>query len=440
MRKGKTRVLFLALVGVVVLVSLFAIFRKQIFADTITMPSWIDSATVTKYNTWTAGQKLSFDRCASNGVNTKSTLTPQEINQFGSSSVAFNIRPIVNVSSSSPYWPWYQSSYRLIVTPLKYDLQADGSRTLKMRLTLGNPGTSPVIVANPEARYYFWSFSNSVPKVGNVIFTRGVDYTYTLLPGEYVSQDTLELSGVKDPAYWGIEFSNMKYTLSGTTPNFEQPIWDPVAQKTDATLSCIINPLPLAGLVPGSIPSVTPSTEVPGSRAVTFRRGFSTFGNSGMTNGTMFKDAGLFLYAFDGPTNSWKIYPGGPEINTDLKKGYYVYNPSAEKTIRFGFGNPTVTTFELTKGWNMLWTAMDKRLSDLNLFYNGQTLSAQDMINLRTISNNIFIIQDDTATTACTYFKLLSNTDTQATCSGGSAGLGSSSKIPGGKAFWIYVN
>lgn len=443
MRRGKRRVLLIVLIGVLILIGLFVFFRKEIFADTLAIPSWVDSATVAKYNTWTTTQKAAFNHCIGIGIPTKSTLTSNEIAQFGSNSVAFNLRPTVDVTSTSPYWPWYQSSYRLIVTPLKYELQSDGTRKFQMKISLGNPSNAPVIVANPEARYYFWFANTTTPKMGNVIFTRGVDYTYTLLPGEYVSKDTLELTGINSPLYWGVDFYNMRYSLSAGTPNFVQPVWDPIAQKTDNTVSCIINPMPISDLVPTAIASPTVSAApsvMPGSRPVTFHKGFNAFGNAGMVNGDMIKDAGMSIYQFDGPSNSWQIYPGGTVIDTDMKRGYYIFNPGADKTLRFGFGNPSISIYELKKGWNMLWTATDKNLGDLNFYYNSQNASAASMIKDGLINQNIFIIADDTATTACSYFKLLKSSESTGTCSGGVEGLGGLSKIPGMKSFWVYAN
>ena len=448
MRKSKKKVLFVALVGVLLLVVVVVIFKFRIFADA-NLPSWVDSATASKYNSvWTTTQKQPFTQCISEGLSTKSTLTTQEANLFGSASVAFNISSGKTVPQTDPNWQYYQYGYRMIVTPLKYAPQTDGTTLAKLKITLFNNSQAPIIVGNPEARYYFWSLDTQVPKWSNVIFTRGEDYTYTLMPGEYVSRDTLELK-LTNPAYWGVEFSSWLFTLNNGTPTFAQPVWSTALQRTDSLVSCIINPMPISSIapatsvVPSPIPSATTTTSaIGGNRDVTFHKGFNAFGNPGTVSGDLIGGQGMYLYRFNGPSNSWQYYPkGGDNFYTQTPEGSYVYNPGDAKTVRFMVGSTTVNTYQLKKGWNMLWTMTDKTLSDLSFYYDNQTSSAQAMINSGAIMNNIFIIDNDQASASCSYFKLLSTTNSNATCSGsGLDGLGRSSKIPGQKNFWVYVN
>jgi len=172
---------------------------------------------------------------------------------------------------------------------------------------------------------------------------------------------------------------------------------------------------------------------------VTFRRGFTPFGASTVPSLETFSQNNLTLYKFDGASNKWLLYPSGNLDSTKAFEGYYVYNFGEAKTLTFGFGNPIVSSYGLAKGWNMLWTMLDKNFSNLNLTIDGTTDTAQNFINGGQIEHNIYIISNEQAATSCEYFQILNPQDISANCSGSSQILGRSSKIPGGKAFWVYV-
>ncbi len=176
-----------------------------------------------------------------------------------------------------------------------------------------------------------------------------------------------------------------------------------------------------------------------GSAQAVFDHGFSVFGSTANFDLSLFSQNNLVLYRYDSVTERWLIYPNGGLTQARPNEAYYVYNPGPSKTLNFGFGNPYIDSYQVTKGWNMLWTSLDKPFSALKLTYGGVNYQAQQLINENKIYRNIFIIDDTKATSTCRYFKLLDSIQGDASCDGANRILGRSSVIHGGRAFWVYV-
>ena len=200
--------------------------------------------------------------------------------------------------------------------------------------------------------------------------------------------------------------------------------------------------------ISASTSSVTPTPVVmgaTGTEEVTFHKGFNAYGKGLIHASDYLTQYNLRVYEFKGQENKWNIFPGQDDFLITAFRGYYVYNPDAEKTVTLPSGPGTTTAFSINKGWNLLWSANAKNLNStkledsLQFMYNGQQVLAKDLLNNGTIYKNIFIIDNDQSADSCTYFKILGQEDVAANCSGGNQTIGVSSQIPAGKAFWVYV-
>jgi len=202
------------------------------------------------------------------------------------------------------------------------------------------------------------------------------------------------------------------------------------------------------GITADTSQTVTPTPVVMGATGeeqVTFHHGFNIYGR-GLIHGVEYLTRhGLVPYQFDGPNNKWNIPSSDYSFLIMAFNGYYIYNPSDAKTITLPASPYTTTAFALNKGWNLLWTADQKDLTSntlgpsLQFMYDGAQVKATTLLDSHKISQKIYVIMDDQASNECGYFKLLGTTDTGGDCTGGNINLGTISKIPAGKAFWVYV-
>lgn len=181
----------------------------------------------------------------------------------------------------------------------------------------------------------------------------------------------------------------------------------------------------------------TPSVTVTQEDGHPFPKGFSVFGNTKTISKETFSVAGLYLYKFDGANNKWLLHPGPDSFDVTAFYGYYVYNKQDTKTLSIPGAPTVVNLYKVTPGWNMFWSVNEKPLSQLQFQIDNQAKTASEWIASGKLDKNIFIIDNDRATESCNYFKLLGTVDTAANCSNNS--LGTTSKIPAGKGFWVYV-
>ncbi len=189
--------------------------------------------------------------------------------------------------------------------------------------------------------------------------------------------------------------------------------------------------------VSGASSSLPSTSSGANYKTISFPHGFSVFGNTKEVSGDFFAQNGLYLYRFDGVNNKWLLYPGGSSFNASQFYGYYVYNPGSAKTISVPVDLVIVNLYKVSKGWNLLWSVNEKSKSQIQLEIDGQIKSIDGWSSENRILNNVYIIDNELASQSCEYFKLLSDTQVSANCPSGQ--IGSVSKLPSGKAFWVYV-
>ncbi len=464
-------IVFLVLVIGLAALAGFYIYKRTVSADT-TLPSWIDSATATKYNSvWSTAQKQQFLGCMSNGYTTKSTLTAAEQSQFGANSVVFEGQA---APPNDPAYqiPFYQSKYRIVVTPQMYTTN-NGSTSAKFKFNVSNPTSSTYPMRKTSIRLSFWhveQFDYYVDGVtphywaaDQVLYFPNQDNQSSLAPGQQMTIESNVLN-MTNESFYTVSFATEMYGVNTSTGAIT---W--TGGGTASSVNCIVNPIPIASLrtmafasvtptqtttstatstvtasatrtvAPPTVtptPSVTSTTAGPGDSTYNFPRGFSVFGATANFPSSRFADNGLYVYKFDGVSNSWVYWPGMTQFNLETGKGYYAYAASA-KSASLPLAAVPTGTYSLTKGWNMLYNIGDKSLSSLQLSYNGVTKSAQEMINSGTIHSRVFIIDNDQATQACSYFKLLGSTNSVANCSSNT--LAVTATLNSAKAFWVYV-
>ncbi|MFH1854957.1 MAG: hypothetical protein ABH810_00900, partial [bacterium] len=408
-------------------------------------PDWLDATTVNNYQSvWTAGQKKSLSDVVYQFVK-KITPNTSEQQQFGSDAVFFDGGNIYSKTSTMP--AWYKRNYRLAIAPLSVEKQADGTYWVRFRIGLGNPSNQPIQIKDSLLTIWFHKINgDSTANAGyaNLKFDNGSPTT--LAPGQYITKDTNTFV-VRDPIYYTINYADTMLRDDGS--------WDDGA----SSIFSLPNPISLYTLlgieVPAVIPSVTvtqistilPSPSPSPSATVTahvntfsFPKGFSVFGNTKTISKETFSAAGLYLYKFDGENNKWLLHPGPDSFDATAFYGYYVYSKQDTKNLSIPYDLAVVNLYKVTSGWNMLWSVNEKPKNQLQLEINGQAKSADEWITEGKLHSRIFIIENDKTTDPCVYFKLLSDSDSSANCQNGAQNLGTLSKIPAGRAFWVYVN
>ena len=428
-----------------------------------TYSNWMDSKVVQKaLNTWTAAQTSNLNVCTQNNyVAIKQQPNSSEITNFGT-----NVR-VFDVASSHYYDPgWGGSSdnymrtkYRIAIAPIKYTDNGTGGKTAQFKLGLGNPNpvAIPVKLANLDIVF------PGIPTTDQTLSSTAGRYTaqfnggspMTLQPSQYTEVTTGTFTVKNEAIYSTFDFGTASYGKTNGVINWsdggsashisciaepfsieEFTAIQPVPTPTpSATLTTTATATKTATVAPSPIPSPT-STGLP-NVSYTFRKGFSVYGATTPLSADLFKQGGVYLYKFDGVSNSWVMWPGGTNFTTEAGRGYYVYSSPDPKSFFLPFSSTATNNYVLTKGWNMLYTSSDKTLATLSLSLNGSTQTAQQLISANLIHNKIFIIADDSATTACQYFTVLGNSAVSADCANNS--LATNTTIPAGKAFWVYV-
>jgi hypothetical protein len=174
-----------------------------------------------------------------------------------------------------------------------------------------------------------------------------------------------------------------------------------------------------------------------------FYQGWTVFGTTSFIPTPRFGENNLSIYGFNGATNKWFSPPNTGEYSdptfatTQFGRAYYVAS-RMEKTVALPFRPLPTNNFTLTAGWNLLYNIGEKSLDNLNLVYNGQTRTAEQMIAANQIKPNIYIIENERASESCSYFSILADVPIPADCTVGRKA--SVASIASGKAFWVYVN
>ena len=221
--------------------------------------------------------------------------------------------------------------------------------------------------------------------------------------------------------------------LKGPAPD-PSPSPSPSPSSTPKNISVVPNPSPS--------PSATASTGNPPAPPVptgtyTFPKGFSTFGTTKNLDTAQITSVGLYVYKFDGANNKWLLAPGD-KFSIKPWQGYYVYNPSTTKTITLSYDTALANLYQVTKGWNMLFTSHEQSRSELQLETQDNSLSGYlaDLINQNKVNPKVFIIDNDQSKDSCTYFSLLDTTNQPSSCPNT---LKKQTSVSAGKAFWVYV-
>ncbi len=190
-------------------------------------------------------------------------------------------------------------------------------------------------------------------------------------------------------------------------------------------------------ITPQPSPTSTESAS-PYSVDKTFPKGFSAFGVTKALDKSVITSQGLYIVKFDNASNSWlSSNQSDFPANIDPFQGYYIYNPSVVKTISIPYSPAITNSYKVTPGWNMFWSANDKPRSQLQLEINSQVKTVDQWASEGKVSDKVFIIDNDQASQSCSYFKLLTTSETASDCANNE--LGTSNIIPAGKVFWVYV-
>ncbi|PIT97057.1 hypothetical protein COT77_03690, partial [Candidatus Berkelbacteria bacterium CG10_big_fil_rev_8_21_14_0_10_41_12] len=209
--------------------------------------------------------------------------------------------------------------------------------------------------------------------------------------------------------------------------------------------------------------SPTPTSTVSATtekRDFTFRQGYNIFGlPDASASPKTFSQKALTTFAYNiANRKNWIQWPADESLFTMMPgKGYYIYNPSAETTVKV----PVMLKSDerrIYPGWNLLWTGTDASLSDMtatvsdsspkSLLNQGNNkcivhgVTLQDLVSKGLAYKYTYVIADDSATTVCKAFKILSDHDSEpaAKCDGSISTLGTVSKVPAGKGFWFYIS
>jgi len=435
----------------------YYLYKRTASADVSgSIPSWIDQATKSKLGSWSAGQAGPFYGCTSNGYPVKSTLTASEAQEFGANSVVFegqNRLPTDTTFNSQ----FYQSKYRLIITPLLYKV-AGSQTTAKFRFTVTNPSGATNHMKLAQIRLDFWhvenydTYTNGSPHyfaADQTILINGGN-AFDLTPGQKVSVESNQLTMTSE-SYYTVDLASELYGFKN-----DALVW--TGSGSASPVFCVVNPISISALkalnlntIVTASPTVVPTktvtpTPAPSITSINdggvvnvnydFHKGFTTFGAATAIASSKFADSSLYLYKFDGANNKWIYWPGMAQFTTEWGKGYYVYSKAA-KTVSLPFKPIPTNDFSLTKGWNLLYNIGDKTLTTLRLSHNGVSKPAQEMISNGTIYNKVFVIDNDQATASCSYFKLIGTAESAANCTTGT--LGTTAVLQSGKTFWVYV-
>ena len=408
----------------------------------VTLPSWFDSQTVSNYNTvWTPAQKTYLSGAIGTGKKSLMSVPSSQASAFGTGAVAFSAgNNYMDIASST--LNSVKDHFALIVKKVKLDKQADGTYRAQFMIGLGNNQSTSISLSNASLLTAFFAIQGTgARQTAQSSVNLNGSQTFTLQPGEFVNITTPEFSVAANPAYYYIAFNS---ALRRNDGSFDQ---------SGASLNFIVpNPISLSSMgVVADTPTPTPSTTasatatvstIPNSYNYTFPRGFSAFGNTVAVDKTIFSNAGLYVYQFDGANNKWLLYPGDDSLNIAAFKAYYIYNPSNDsKTVNVPYVANTANMYAVTKGWNMLYSVNSKSLADLNLQLNSTTSGhISEYIAQGLVNSRVFIINNDRASNSCEYFTLWVATDVAANCSASPQQLANVSQIPAGKTFWVYVN
>lgn len=180
------------------------------------------------------------------------------------------------------------------------------------------------------------------------------------------------------------------------------------------------------------------NTSATAGETLLFKKGFTALGISSRTATSPITSNSMRLYSFDSVANNWQTTDTTEISFLEPGKAYYVYNSDDQKSINLESqtesSNPV---FELSKGWNFLWTVQERTRANLIVKINGVEGSLNEWIENGAVYSKVFIVENEDATDSCNYFNLFDVVDEASECY--SSANEKVSTIPAKKAFWVYV-
>lgn len=481
LQKGRLILVVSLLVLLVAAVTYLVFRRVSADVNSVNYPSWMDSQVVDRASHYWSVQQTAQLRqiisAAGNGCGLTSQISPnsQELSLLGSGVKVFSART-AQLNSPINGNGFYSDQFRVAIAAFPISMTNAPWGNAHYKVAIGNNTNHTVYLNEATLRISIAGADSSNPTVpmniGNadLVFNNG--RPLALNPGDYSVADTGSFRiGADYGAYTIIYFGTRIYstnsagnvtwggtgaslvncfpdpfnikTLGGGAISFSQaavpsPTWTPPQSSTPTPLRP--TPTVTVSTSPVISPTATISPGVIGSlvKMVSFPNRFSVFGNTKTLSSQIFSNAGLYLIKFDGVNNRWITSPNPDSFDATSFEGYYVYNPSAEKSIAIPYELAVIDSYKVTKGWNMLWSGNDRTRSQLKLEIDNQVQTLDQWVAAGKVDEKVFIIDDDRSSEACTYFKLLTASDSPANCSNQT--LGTSSRIPAGKDFWVRVN
>jgi len=458
----KRKMIFIGIVAAALVLVLigaaYLLYRRQASASVVSsdFPAWASNTLQdrvmhywSEQQTWSLREVLAgrstvllTDSC---GRTTQVTPNANEIDQLGQDVkvfVSYSGKPQLAQGDSSAY----TDPFRIAVKAGPIKVTSGDQGTMDVALMFTNQSSHTMYLRGFEVNYqtmgiapgqsasFFVGGGNDNPDKTQITAFDAGRSTSPIIR-------TVNLSGISNAAYTIMQVRVVPYYVQNGNVTYQ---YGSLATNQEI-ISCFIEPFDIHALGGGSTaysmaaePSAAFTKTYPHISYHSFPKGFSVFGTTKTISRETFSEAGLYLYRFDGENNQWQYYPGAGSFDANAFYGYYVYNPSSAKTLSLPYDLAVVNLYQVTKGWNMLWSVNEKSISQLQLEIDGQIKSVQDWASAGKTSSNVFIIDNDQSKIACEYFKLLTSSDAAANCSAGQ--LGTSSKIPAGKAFWVYVN
>jgi hypothetical protein len=166
-------------------------------------------------------------------------------------------------------------------------------------------------------------------------------------------------------------------------------------------------------------------------------------------DGKSILDAGMYVYQFNySGSETWEIYSAGSTLPVMYPGvGYYIYNPNEDASVNLSKAAtvPESSARVIKKGWNLMANSSSKELKLSDVTYTvvksgydscqesdslcSDKISLADLLSSKRTYGKIYVIKDETATSATSAFKVLDVTEENI----------DSTEISGQTAYWVYL-
>lgn len=373
----------------------------------------------------------------------ESVLTDQEKLNFGDGARAWVVKRNNNGQDES-------KTFRVILGVREVSSAGSGGM-VEFTVALGN--LTDEIYSEDEGRVWLWIDGESSP----LDFLYDTDNSLNLQPNKYwVGKRNLLVEN-----YTGV---NVDFELlTGDEKSSRGCVSDALNLEeafglvtSSATVTASVSATATTSQTASPTASITSSSSSDSSSDIVqvwgIKSGFSAWvvpDDYSALDGKSILDAGMYVYQFNySGSETWEIYSAGSTLPVMYPGvGYYIYNPNEDISINL---SEAVTVSEssarvMKRGWNLVANSSDDNLKLSDAIYTvveqgnvtcqesdescSDKVTLGELLSERRVYSKIYVIKDETATSATDAFKMLEITEDNL----------DTTIINARTAYWVYL-